>query len=948
MERNLTHAVSRSNGHDAEGLDATSPMSGVATPRRIVKTLKAPLTCVTQLVQLDGGEPSAGPHLLSCFSPSNNPSEASVSEVRSELCSVAVDDPTDASTSSFFDRRLRHGRKMSSSLSRSRASRTVGGPRSFRRRSVRSNSGAVTTTSHATRDFEESFLSYSDDPSFYACDSSSSSGGSDSVTSSHSLSYAAISESVPSCSLTALGENNRSVTGAWPARLRKPNGVPRKNSGSFGSIFGSTGIDPINGTGVNPHSHGGEHGMERTSAAAAASSSTAAAAAGAKAPADARGANEHVAHSPASLTQTKKPYVADVVSSIRDNSDLKQKQGKMQPSLSTETTPNKKTVLIAEEGKDGDRRKTSGPGAKLEIDEKGNPLGDGEGQGKKVQNVKLLERVGRGSFGDVYRGEDLDTGAIIAVKEIMVPHDFTKDVEKQLSALESEIRVMRRLHHPNVVTYLGAVREQNCLRIFMEYVGGGTVGSKVKLGGGLSEEVTRVYTAQLLQGLEYLHASHILHRDLKGDNLFLTDDNVLKLGDFGQSKELADTLVTQSVQGTPSFMSPEMIACSGYSFEADVWSVGCCVIQMLTGRPPFANLDNQMAVMFAILRSKIEDQIPTTVSDGAKDFIRMCTKANTKDRWTASQLLQHPWLVGKVRETAERSVTAAPPLKATRSDSETPTLPSVMGVLLPSPNNNKPLRSILLDTAALATTNTVDLERDAAPRSGGGGTSAPLDIYDVGLGDETAEQDTGGTPSSSRSAKGESPTSKTTPSQKRKQLKANGSANDPSSARRLSPTAPKTSPNGRPPRIRGGGGATPAQESGNIVTQNGKGETRSPRVPKPHRPTQSPTECSPRSRVLLASANGTDDGSGSVRRRSLGGAAVRGSNTPINQRHLDTSSPSRGRGASRVRDTSIQRVSSVGNQTNRTTPNSTPSISKVYKPTTTRGASVTLRDGRKK
>ncbi|CCW61734.1 unnamed protein product [Phytomonas sp. EM1] len=263
-----------------------------------------------------------------------------------------------------------------------------------------------------------------------------------------------------------------------------------------------------------------------------------------------------------------------------------------------------------------------------------------------VWQAKKEMRVGRGSSGDVYRGIDLDTGRTIAIKEILVPKDFSKDMEKQLQLLEREINVMRKLRHPNIINYLGAAREGNCIKVFMEYVPGGTLGDQLRCSGPLSEDQARHYTKQLLSGLEYLHNQRIVHRDLKGDNLFLHKDNVLKLGDFGTSKELATTLVTDSVAGTPNFMAPEVIACSGHSYAADIWSVGCCVVEMLVGKPPFSSLDNHMAVMFAIIKGKVGDEMPAHASASARDFFRACTQHEPKDRCSARELQTHPWILG--------------------------------------------------------------------------------------------------------------------------------------------------------------------------------------------------------------------------------------------------------------------------------------------------------------
>lgn len=322
--------------------------------------------------------------------------------------------------------------------------------------------------------------------------------------------------------------------------------------------------------------------------------------------------------------------------------------------------------------------------------------------GWRVTAVEKGDRIGRGSFGNVYKGKDLITGRPIAIKEIVLPKDFTKDYEKQLMFMEREVRVMRKVQHPNTVLYLGANREDNALQIYMEFLGGGTIRERLRQKWFFSDALARFYTTQLLDGLGYLQKHKIIHRDLKGDNLFLAGDfpvssplyaqyvellqsdpdleshAVVKVGDFGTSKELISTLTTDSVAGTPNFMAPEVISCIGHSYQADIWSVGCCVLEMLTGMPPFAKLDNHMAVMFAVMKGKFLDQLPPPgesgalvvpkhilanaelhqsdappppscfppISDAARDFMGKCTAVKAAERWTVEQLKQHYWITG--------------------------------------------------------------------------------------------------------------------------------------------------------------------------------------------------------------------------------------------------------------------------------------------------------------
>ena len=205
---------------------------------------------------------------------------------------------------------------------------------------------------------------------------------------------------------------------------------------------------------------------------------------------------------------------------------------------------------------------------------------------------------------------------------------------------------MQKLNHPNIVKYLGSKRNEDGLSIYMEYADGGTVGDELRESGPMSEETAVGYMKQLLAGLEYLHNRRpcIVHRDLKGDNLFLMKSKDLKVGDFGTSKELQTLKYTDSVAGTPNFMAPEMIECVGHSTEADIWSVGCCAIQMMTAKAPFHNLDNQMAVMFAVLKGQIVKQVPQACSEAFHDFIKVCTYREPHLRWSCRALRGHLWL----------------------------------------------------------------------------------------------------------------------------------------------------------------------------------------------------------------------------------------------------------------------------------------------------------------
>ena len=274
------------------------------------------------------------------------------------------------------------------------------------------------------------------------------------------------------------------------------------------------------------------------------------------------------------------------------------------------------------------------------------------------------ELVGSGGFGRVYCGLDLDTGSLMAVKQIALApgtpgrlsRDDSDDVAldsldegaEALREIETEVALMRRLKHPNVVGYIGTERaEDGTLHIFMEYVPGGSVHSLLRRFGSFSETVIRVYTRQILAGLEYLHRHQIMHRDIKGANILVDNSGVIKLADFGASKRLAEMVTTEgghrSIKGTPYWMAPEVIKQTGHGRQADIWSVGCTVLEMATGKPPWSEHGSQVSALFHIASSKSPPPIPEWMSPEGKDFLHLCFNRVPKDRPNATRLLRHPF-----------------------------------------------------------------------------------------------------------------------------------------------------------------------------------------------------------------------------------------------------------------------------------------------------------------
>ena len=249
--------------------------------------------------------------------------------------------------------------------------------------------------------------------------------------------------------------------------------------------------------------------------------------------------------------------------------------------------------------------------------------------------------IGHGRSSTVYRATMRSTGSALAVKMIDMNgmEDTLRDVYHEVSILEST-------NHPRIVKYFGAYVESSTLWIVMEYCEAGTIENIFKkLNRGLREDEIACVAHHALQGLAYLHALPVLHRDVKCSNMLVTRGGELRLSDFGVSAELVSKLSQRdSFRGSISWMAPEVLREQLYDGRADIWSLGISLIEMAECSPPHITMHPMYCVMLdkEISRPGLSD--PSKWSPGFLDFINACLQPSQEQRPTAEALLHHPWL----------------------------------------------------------------------------------------------------------------------------------------------------------------------------------------------------------------------------------------------------------------------------------------------------------------
>tara|TARA_B110000881_G_scaffold9974_1_gene7547 strand:- start:1549 stop:2619 length:1071 start_codon:yes stop_codon:yes gene_type:complete len=252
----------------------------------------------------------------------------------------------------------------------------------------------------------------------------------------------------------------------------------------------------------------------------------------------------------------------------------------------------------------------------------------------------IQEQIGEGAFSKIYKAIDTKNDKVVAIKLIK-----KQKVLKLMKQVRLEISLLKSLQHPNIIACYGSYEDIKYVYIILEFCERGDLSLLLK-GNILNEKDVHKYFIHLVSALQYLNNRQIIHRDIKPKNILISNDDILKLTDFGFAKQINVTDMSQTICGSPLYMAPEILAASPYSTTSDLWSIGIVLFEMITGKPPYQanNIEDLKHNIQCISQFDLIDNLE--VSQSFKQLLYQLLDINQSSRMSWEEFFNHPWITG--------------------------------------------------------------------------------------------------------------------------------------------------------------------------------------------------------------------------------------------------------------------------------------------------------------